>query len=78
MSKINIVAEFVQNNSNWIFIILIIISLLSGAFNISTLKHKNKSDHEIRMSLIFAITFTGISVSLWIIMGSLLKISYPG
>lgn len=74
----NIAAEFVQNNSNWIYVILVIISLLSGAFNISTWKQKNKSDYEIRMNLMFAVTFTGISISLWIMMESLLKISYQG
>ncbi|MER2005934.1 MAG: hypothetical protein ABS939_00660 [Psychrobacillus sp.] len=71
----NIIAEFVQNNSNWIYAILVIISLLSGVFNIFTLKQKNKSDYEIRTNLIFAVTFTGISVALWFLMGSLLEIS---
>lgn len=71
----NIAAEFVQNNSNWIFVILVIISLLSAAFNISTWKQKNKSDYEIRMSLIFGVGFTGISIGLWIIIVGLSKIS---
>lgn len=61
----SIAAEFVQNNDIWISVILVLISLLSTVFNISTIKIKNKSDYEVRTELMFAVVFTGISVFLW-------------